>query len=177
MKKLPLFAPLFAMAALVLAEAGCLVATDVAPPNSTVSSGGASGSIACPIFPPNDVWNTPIDQLLVDDHSGAYLENMEPQGHLHAAFGSGRTGEWGTVYVLADGSTPRIQLSLTQIDDSDRGAFPIPRNPPLEHSPAGVLSVLDPQGCLLYEYSGLHKDADGELIGQSAAVLDRKSTR
>jgi hypothetical protein len=160
---------------LALAEAGCLVATDAVAPKSTVSVGTSSSSIECPIFPPNDVWNTPIDHLLMDDHSGAYLENMEPKGHLHAGFGSGRTGEWGIAYIVADKQTQRIALPLSQADDSDRGAFPIPKNPPLEHSPNGVLSVLDPEDCLLYEYSGLHKDADGEWNGQTAAVFDLRS--
>jgi hypothetical protein len=164
-----------AIAVLVLAEAGCLVATDAEPPKSQVTVGASSGSIPCPIFPPNDVWNTPVDQLLLDDHSGAFLENMEPAGHLHAGFGSGRTGEWGMVYMIADKSTPRVNLALTQVDDSDRGVFPVPNNPPLAHSPSGILSVIDPQQCLLYEYSGLRKDADGEWGGQSAAVFDLRS--
>jgi hypothetical protein len=172
-KKLLFPAALLALS--MIFETGCLVATDTVAPKSEVATGGASRSIACPIFPPNDVWNTPIDQMLVDEHSSAYLENMESQGHLHAGFGSGRTGEWGSVYMIADGNTPRVTIPLTQVDDSDRGMMPVPKNPPLEHSPTGVLSVLDPQQCLLYEYSGLHKDADGEWNGTSAAVFDLRS--
>ena len=172
-RRLPLL--VIAVLVLALAEAGCLVATDALPPKSPVSRDGASGSIACAIFPANDVWNTAIDQLLVDEHTGAYLENMEPQGHLHAGFGSGRTGEWGMVYMIAGKGTPRVLLPVTQVDDSDRGLFPIPKNPPLEHSPSGTLSVIDSQQCLLYEYSGLRKDPDGEWNGQSAAIFDLRS--
>ncbi len=173
MRKLLLLAA--SLSVLAVLETGCLVATDATAPKSEVATGGASRSIACPIFPPNDVWNTPIDQLLVDEHSVAYVENMDSSGHLQAGFGSGRTGEWGSAYVIADANTPRVSIALTQIDDSDRGAMPIPKNPPLEHSPTGVLSVLDPQQCLLYEYSGLHKDADGEWNGTTAAVFDLRS--
>ncbi len=167
--------PVLLVVVLALAEGGCLVATDAPPPKSQVSMDGASVSIPCLIFPANDVWNTPIDQLQVDDHSGAYVQNMEPQSHLHAGFGSGRTGEWGVAYFIANEDTPLKGVPATQVDDSDHGLFPLPNDPPIAHSPNGVLSVIDPEACLLYEYNGLRKDADRQWTSQSVAVFDLRS--
>jgi hypothetical protein len=160
---------------LALVETGCLVASDVPPPKSRVSKGGASGDIPCPIFPANDVWNTPIDQLLPDERTSLYLENMDPQDHLHAGFGSGRTGLWGVAYVVGEGKMPMGPITLAQAEDSDHGPFPIPRNASVEHSPNGVLSVIDARQCVLYEYLGLHQDADGDYSAKSAAIFDLRA--
>jgi hypothetical protein len=47
----------------------------------------------CPIFPADNIWNTPIDQLPVDANSSTYITTIGPTTRLHADFGaaSGRS--------------------------------------------------------------------------------------
>lgn len=114
-----------------------------------------------------------MDQLLPDEHTALYMENMDPGGSLQAAFGSGRTGPPGIPYIVAE-DAKRVPVLVKQ-DDSDRGPYPLPRNPPIENGNLARLSVIDPNDCLLYEFLKLHKDSDGEWAAANAAVFDLRS--
>jgi len=45
----------------------------------------------CSIFPTNNIWNTPIDNLPVDPNSSTYINTIGADTGLHPDFGS---GEW-----------------------------------------------------------------------------------
>jgi hypothetical protein len=155
---------------------GCLVATDVPPPKAVVTKQGSSATIPCPIFPSNNVWNTPVDQLLVDEHTAAYLGNMDPEGHLAAGFNSGRNGtESGIPYLIVGEDAKKVDVLLQEADESDHGPFPIPNKPPLEQASGGRLILLDVQTCFIYELQGLRRDPEQQWIAASAAVFDLRS--
>jgi hypothetical protein len=43
----------------------------------------------CSMFPADNVWNVPVDTLLVDANSAAYVNTIGATRHVHADFGSG----------------------------------------------------------------------------------------
>ena len=43
----------------------------------------------CPMFPPDNVWNTRVDSLPVDTRSSAYINSIGLNTGLHPDFGSG----------------------------------------------------------------------------------------
>jgi hypothetical protein len=161
---------------LALGQLGCLVATDVPPPKALVTRQGSSSTIPCPIFPSNNVWNTPVDQLLVDDHSTAYIGNMDPEGHLQAGFNSGRNaGDSGIPYLIVGEDARKVGVLVQDADESDHGPFPIPDKPPLEQANRGRLVLLDVQTCFIYEFLGLRRDPEQQWIASNAAVFDLRS--
>src|ERR1035437_4224766 len=94
----------------------------VLAPNTGVGQSVIGG---CQVFPANNVWNRPIDELPVDMHSAEYM----------AAVGSG-------VRVFVDPSipinvvgpelAPQPLVKITYAEESDPGPVPIPDNPRLE---------------------------------------------
>src|SRR3978361_71646 len=45
----------------------------------------------CPVFPADNIWNTPINQLPVDPRSRQYVASIGADKILHPDFGSGKT--------------------------------------------------------------------------------------
>ena len=43
----------------------------------------------CPVFPADNIWNTPVDNLPLDPNSAAYVGSIGTAAHLHPDFGSG----------------------------------------------------------------------------------------
>jgi hypothetical protein len=43
----------------------------------------------CSILPSNNIWNTAIDQVLVDPNSSSYINTIGASTGLHPDFGSG----------------------------------------------------------------------------------------
>ena len=51
------------------------------------AAAGASPHIErCPVFPADNVWNTPIDKLPKDVRSDAYIASIGPQSKMHPDF-------------------------------------------------------------------------------------------
>ncbi len=62
----------------------------------------------CPLFPPNNIWNTRVDTLPLDSQSQAYIATIGANTGVHADFGA---GEWdggpiGIPFTTAPGSQP-----------------------------------------------------------------------
>ncbi len=70
-----------AIAALVLA-----VGISCGQPAATLAQSPLIGG--CPIFPANNVWNTPIDTLPVDSRSAAYVGSIGANAAFHPDFGA-----------------------------------------------------------------------------------------
>lgn len=161
---------------LAFVQLGCLVATDVPPAKSLVGKTGSSNGFPCPIFPPNNIWNTPIDTMPADDHTALFVGNMDPLGHLRAGFNSGRSGaESGIPYMIIGQDQRKVDVFLMETQESDHGPFPIPNKPPLEHATGQRLILIDVHSCFIYEFAGLHRDAEDQWISGSAAIFDLRS--
>jgi hypothetical protein len=146
-------------------------------------SGVAAGQV-CGVFPADNIWNTPVDNLPVDSNSAAYISTIGPNSTLHPDFGSGvwppgSSSPIGIPYVTVPGTQPEVQVSFDYSDESDPGPYPIPGNAPIE---GGAQSdgdrhvlVIDTGNCLLYELYYAFPQSDGSWHAGSGAIFDLKS--
>lgn len=130
----------------------------------------------CLIFPANNIWNTPINQLPVDANSAAYIASIGAEDFLHPDFGTEWAGEpIGIPYVVVSG-VPSVSVNFDYADESDPGPYPIPADAPIE---GGANSdgdrhvlVLDADTCKLYELYSAYPQGDGSWQAGAGAVFD-----
>lgn len=184
---------IFALAALVVT--GCRPATtnsrpwavDGSPSNSETTTGiptpaginGLQPTVSlggCPIFPPDNFWNTPVDDLPVHPLSDVWIDSIGRQTGFHMDFGSGtwEGGPIGIPYNLANADTPRYQPDFYYADESDPGPYPIPEDPLIEWGSDHHILVVDTSTCFLYEIYDASLSA-GDWFGGSGAIWDLRS--
>lgn len=133
----------FIRISLILLAFGCSQYAWAAPP--TIDG--------CQIYPADNIWNTPVDQLPLDPHSATYINSIGAGNHVHADFG---TGTIGIPFVSVPGTEPLLNINFTLYgDESDPGPYPVPVSAPVEGGPDSdgdrhVLGV-DHDNCVLYE--------------------------
>ena len=142
---------------------------------------GSPTIAGCPMFPPDNVWNAPIDSLPLDPNSATYVNTVGAGTHLHADFGSGlwNGGKIGIPWVDVPGNQPRVNLKFQWPEESDAGPYPVPTNAPIE-GPPNVdgdrhILVVDRDKCVLYEVYHSYWQPDGSLKAGSGAVFDMNS--
>jgi hypothetical protein len=164
-----------------------IVKKDMATPAPTpivqpTPSPGDSPQVAgCDVFPPDNIWNAPVDSLPLDANSGAYIATIGADGTLHADFGS---GEWppgsgapiGIPYIDVPASQAGVNVSFTYDDESDPGPYPVPANAPIEGGSNSDgdrhVLVVDRDNCLLYELFYAFPQPDGSWTADSGAIFD-----
>jgi len=144
-----------------------------------VANASASPSIAgCPVFPSNNIWNSPIDSLPVDPNSQDYITTIGSGMGLHADFGSGDWdgGPIGIPFTVVTGSQARVRVVFESADESDPGPYPIPADALVE---GGQLStgdrhvlIVDSDNCILYELYAAYPQADGSWSAGSGAIFN-----
>lgn len=128
-------------------------------------------------FPNTDPWNTTIDGAPVDPSSSRLLQavlSRNPRAHLHPDFS---TGIVGIPYIVVGQGTARAALSSVEYaDESDSGAYPIPKDAPIEGGPRSDgdrhVLVIDRDGGKLYELFRAFPDGRGGWKAGSAAIFD-----
>ena len=142
----------------------------------------ATANLPCPLFPADNVWNTPIDHLSVHPLSEAYIDTIGRNEDFHPDFGSGiwppdDGGPIGIPYVIIPANQPKVPVDFYYPDESDPGPYPIPPDAPIEGGPdsGGDRHILIVQEgtCLLYEIYDAHPRADGGWDAGSGAVKRR----
>ena len=140
----------------------------------------------CGVFPADNIWNSPVDNLPPDPNSAAYIAAIGPNSNLHPDFGS---GDWppgsgapiGIPYVTVPGTQPKVQASFDYGDESDPGPYPIPADAPIEGGSRSSgdrhVLVIDSDNCLLYELYDAFPQADGTWHAGSGAIFDLKSDK
>ncbi len=135
----------------------------------------------CSIFPTNNIWNTPIDNLPVDPNSSTYINTIGADTGLHPDFGS---GEWnggpiGIPYTTVPGTQPKVAITFDYAEESDPGPYPIPPDAPIEGGSNSTgdrhVLVLEKDNCILYELFDAHPQADNSWYAGSGAVFDLTS--
>ena len=131
------------------------------------------------MFPANNVWNTPVDQLPVDPNSAAYVSSVGTTSYLHPDFDS--TGG-GIPYVVVGSTQPKVPVVFgTGASESDPGPYPIPANAPIEGgaSASGDRHVLVMQSgsCMLYEMYAAYPQSNGSWQASSGAVFNLNSNQ
>ncbi|MFN3490587.1 MAG: hypothetical protein ACK40V_00030, partial [Anaerolineales bacterium] len=128
----------------------------------------------CPIFPPNNFWNTPIDSLSVHSMSDAWINSIGRNQNFHMDFGSGKWdgGPIGIPYNVA--AITEVGFFVPEFyygDESDIGAYPIPPNPLIEYGRDHHMLIVDTDTCYLYEIYDASFDG-AEWYGGSGAMWD-----
>jgi hypothetical protein len=129
----------------------------------------------CPVFPPDNPWNTDVSGFPVDPNSDAYIASISADGdeYLHADFGE--DPDYGIPYVVVDGDQPFVPITFTDYgDESDPGPYPVPPNAPVEAGGDRHVLVVSTGNCTLYEMYDAEYNGDG-WDAASGAVFDLTS--
>lgn len=148
--------------------------------------GTSSPQIAgCAVFPGDNIWNTPVDDLPVHSNSDDYIDAIGADAGLHADFGSGvwppgSDSPIGIPYVTVPGTQPPVDVTFLYDDESDPGPYPIPPDAPREGGPTTDsgdrhVLVLEQDNCILYELYAAEKQPDDSWTAGSGAVFDLNS--
>src|ERR1700742_1663114 len=95
----------------------------------------------CPVFPADNVWNTPINNLPVDANSDAYVDTIGSSSPAHPDFGSASSN--GIPVNVVNGSQPKVNVPFYYAPASDAGPYPIPSSPLIEAGSDHHLLIVD----------------------------------
>lgn len=136
----------------------------------------------CPIFPRDNIWNTPIDTLPVDPRSAAYVESIGLDIGLHPDFGAGLFDgvPIGIPFVGVLADQPLVPVVFTEAGaESDPGPYPIPPDAPIEGGSCSDgdrhVIVVQAESCTLYELYAAYPQPDGSWQASSGSRFDLNS--
>jgi hypothetical protein len=136
----------------------------------------------CAIFPKTNVWNKRVDRLPVAANSAGIIQSIGADRGLKADFGSGlwEGAPIGIPITVVGRRQPKTRVAFEYADESDRVAYPIPRNVAIEggrHSDGDRHAlIVDRDSCKLYEVFALYPRGRGWRAG-SGAVWNLRSNR
>ena len=131
------------------------------------------------IFPPDNPWNTPVDNLPVHPLSDQYVASIGAGTGLHADFGAdpafGDENGFGIPFIVVESGQPLANVVFEVPDESDAGPYPIPDNAPIEVGGDRHVLVLDRDAKLLYEVFASEQLGPLSWTGFSGAIFDLTS--
>jgi hypothetical protein len=128
----------------------------------------------CPVFPANNVWNTPVQSLPVDAKSTAYIATMAGDDPLHPDFGT----VGGIPFTVTDGRGAATQLTLGNgAANSEPGPYHIPDDAQVEQGSDSHVIVFNSGQCVLYELFGSSRLGPNRWFADSAAIFDLRANR
>ena len=132
----------------------------------------------CPMFPASSHWNQPVDRLPVHPSSDAIVRSIGVDGSVHPDFGSGlyEGRPIGIPYTVVARDQPRRSVRFEYADESDRGPYPIPADPPIEGGGDRHILMVQRGTCRLYELFAAER-RDGGWAAGSGAIFDLRSNR
>jgi hypothetical protein len=111
----------------------------------------------CPVFPADNIWNTPVDTLPVSPNTSAWVNTIGATTGLKADFGSGlwNGGPIGIPFITVPASQTAYPATFLYQDESDPGPYKIPLDAPIEggsqsNGDRHAIAV-DIGNCVLYE--------------------------
>lgn len=138
----------------------------------------------CTVFPSDNPWNQPVDQLPVASDSAALVRSIGIDASAHADFGSGNYdgGPIGVPYKVVSGRQKKVAVKFDYSDESDHGRYPIPKNVPIEGGRKSDgdrhVIVIDKAKCRLYELYDAHPKSGGRSwTAGSGAIWSLKSDK
>ena len=134
----------------------------------------------CPVLPADNIWNTPIDTLPIDENSDLYVDTIGRNENAHPDFGASWEGmPIGIPYMVVDGMQTKVEVAFDYSDESDQELYPIPENPLIEGGPEGDgdrhILVVDKDTCKVYELFYALAQDDGTWAAGSGAIFDLTS--
>ena len=159
----------------------CLSAPALAQPVATIDG--------CALFPPDNVWNAPVDRLPVDTlHSSDYVNSIGRFTGLHPDFGQGlyQGGTIGIPYGSINDNSTMVDVDFDPeaASECDPGPYPLV-GAPIEGEPVadGDRHILVVRGgtCRLYETYASYPNGQGGCVNPggwcaySGAIFDLTS--
>jgi hypothetical protein len=139
-----------------------------APPPPVPTTSPAIGD--CPMFPPDNPWNTDISTAPVDT-SHDYIGSL---GSMVLWPDFGGDGAYGIPYVTVPFSQPLVPISFDVADESDPGPYPTPLDAPVEGGSDRHVLTLRQGDCKLFELYAAERQGSG-WHAYSGAVWDLHS--
>jgi hypothetical protein len=129
----------------------------------------------CTIFPADNVWNTPIDDLPVNRNSAAWAASI-PGRRLTLGFGPAGGKNYGFPFAIVDNSTPMVSVAISNRAESDPGPYPFSSETPIEPFDGGDAHALmiNKDTCILYELYDAHWNR-GHPKAANGVIYDLKS--
>ncbi len=131
----------------------------------------------CPVFPKDNVWNTPVDNLPADGKTKDYVESIGAVAKVHPDFGSSLA--YGMPFTEVPAGTKPSRVTFEYRDDSDLANYPIPENAPIEGGPQSTgdrhIIFIDPRRCLLEELFDATEISPGNWKAGSGIKMDLTS--
>jgi hypothetical protein len=138
----------------------------------------------CPIFPADNIWNTPIDTVPVDPNSDAYVASIGLDIGVHPDFGAMFEGQQlGIPFVRVPADQPLVDVTFEVAEESDPGPYPIPPDAPIEGGSCADgdrhVLVVQEETCTLYElfYAFLQDDGSWQAYGGARFDLSSNALR
>jgi hypothetical protein len=142
----------------------------------------------CPVFPADNIWNTPIADLPTHPRSDDYVASIGADLPLKADFGSGlyEGVPSGIPFVVVPRDQADVPIHYAPFGDeapiaeeSDPGPYPVPADAPIEGGPDSAddrhVLVVQEQSCTLYELYKAVPNADGSWNAVGSARFDLES--
>ena len=132
------------------------------------------GAPKCTIFPATNAWNERVDTLPVAANSAELIQSIGVGTGLHPDFGSGLYdgSPIGIPFDVVSKQTKRFRVKFGYADESDKGAYPIPRTVHIEGGRTSTgdrhALLIDKDACKLYELYALHPKGGGWTAGSGA---------
>jgi hypothetical protein len=133
------------------------------------------GAPNCPMFPADNVWNTPVADLPVNPNSAAWMSSMDASTtNLHPDFGpSGDpSNPYGMPYTVVSPTQPAVPIAFQYADESDPGPYPFNASTPIEGGQQSTgdrhAIMVNPATCTLYELFDARYSASGSTAGSGA---------
>ncbi len=131
---------------------------------------------SCPVFPKDNIWNTPIDKLPKHPKSDQYIQAIGDK-KVHNDFAS--EAIYGIPYTEVPAGTPAAKVTFEYASESDQIDYPIPANALVEGGPKATgdshIILIDTRKCILYELFDVHKQPNGTWRAGSGAHFDLNS--
>jgi hypothetical protein len=124
----------------------------------------------CPVFPPDNYWNTPVAALPVHARSQQWVDAIG-SGDLHPDFG----GRYG-IPITVTSAKPRATVRFQYASESDRVRYPLTRRTRIEAASDRHAIVVHRPTCRLFETWSTRRTDTGWAAG-SGAVWDLRSNR
>jgi hypothetical protein len=142
----------------------------------TVATGGTKvpGAPNCPMFPADNIWNTDISKLPVDQHSAAWLRSMDSAStNLHPDFGPNPGGfPFGIPYDIVSNRHPLVHIKFQYASQSNKGPYPFGPGTLIEggkHAGGDRHAIMvNKNTCTLYELWHARYSANGSTAGSGA---------
>jgi hypothetical protein len=148
---------------------------------ASVKLSGQSTLPAKSVFPQNNIWNTPVDNLPVYSRSQEYVNFIGTTGTMHADFGSGlwQGQPMGIPYNTVPGTQTKVNVTFQWPDECDPSPYPIPSTALVEGGNSSTgdrhVLVIDVDNWILYETGNAYLQANGSWKVGAGAVFDLSS--